>query len=113
MKVPADTLEFLDLRLKFDKESKQMSADVFAKDTNSFPKSNIESVPKGVALCLKWIWDSDEEFEKHSSEYQNYLITRDYKPGEVKKKQQLSDIKKLKKKQENLNYTSTSCNSIT
>ena len=86
MKVPTDTLEFLDLKLKFDKESKQMSADVFAKDTNSFLKSNIESVRKGVALCLKWIWDSDEEFEKHSSEYQNYLITRDYKPGEVKKK---------------------------
>ena len=113
MEVPTDTLEFLlDLKLKFDKESKQMSVDVFAKDTNSFPKSNIGSVPKGVALCLKWIWDSDEKFEKHSSEYQNYLITRDYKPGEVKKKQ-LSDIKKLKKKQENLNYTSTSCNSIT
>ena len=35
MKVAIDTLEFLDLKLKFDKESKQISIDVFAKDTDS------------------------------------------------------------------------------
>ena len=35
MEVATDT-EFLDLKLKFDKESKQISVDVFAKDTNSF-----------------------------------------------------------------------------
>ena len=30
MEVATDTLEFLDLKLKFDKESKQISVDVFA-----------------------------------------------------------------------------------
>ena len=94
MEVATDTLEFLDLKLKFDKESKQISVDVFAKDTDSFtyvlpstcfPKNNIENIPKGVALRLRRICDSDEKFEKHSAEYQNYLITRDYKPGKVKK----------------------------
>ena len=75
---------------------------MFAKDTNSFtyvlpskcfPKNNIESIPKGIALCLRRIFDSEEKFEKHSTEYQKKLISRDYKPGKVKK--QLSDIKKL------------------
>ena len=36
IEVPSDTLEFLDFKLKFDKETKQISADVFAKDTDSF-----------------------------------------------------------------------------
>ena len=36
MEVATDTLEFLDLKLKFDKESKQISVGVFAKDTDSF-----------------------------------------------------------------------------
>ena len=35
MEVVIDTLEFLDLKLKFDKESKQIFIDVFANDTDS------------------------------------------------------------------------------
>ena len=46
---------------------------------------NIESIPKGLALHLWRICDSDEKFEKLNIEYQNYLIPRDYKPGKVKK----------------------------
>ena len=98
--------------------------DVFAKDTDSFtyvlpstcfPKNNIENIPKGVALRLSRICDSDEKFEKHSVEYQNYLTARDYKPGKVKK--QFSDIKKLTREEarepELLKTTfSTSCNLI-
>ena len=62
IEVATDTLEFLDLKLKFDKESKQISVDVFAKDTDSFtyvlpstcfPKNNIENIPKGAALRLR------------------------------------------------------------
>ena len=94
MEVAADTLELLDLKLKFHKESKQISVDVFAKDTDSFTyvlpstcftKNNIENIPKGAALHLRRICDSDKKFEKHSAEYQNYLIARDYKPGKVTK----------------------------
>ena len=105
IEVSTDTLEFLELNLKFDKKLKQISADVFAKNTDSFtyvlpstcfPRSNIESIPKSVALSLRRICDSDKKFEKHSVEYQNCLIARDYKPGKVKR--QFSDIKKLTKK---------------
>ena len=75
-------LKFLDLRLKFDKESKRISVDIFSKATNSFtyvlsstyfPKSNIENIPKGVALHLRRICDSDSKFEKRSAEYQKLL----------------------------------------
>ena len=74
---------------------------MFAKYTDSFtyvlpstcfPKNIIENIPKGVALRLWRICDSDEKFEKHSAEYQNYLISRDCKPGKVK--EQFSDTKK-------------------
>ena len=94
MEVATDTLEFLDLQLKIVKESKEISVDMFAKHTDSFtyvlpstcfPKNNTKSIPKGVALGLGRISDSDQKFEKHSAEYQNYLITWDYKPGKVKK----------------------------
>ena len=55
VKVATNILEFLDLKLKFDKESKQISVDLFAKDTENFiyvlpstcfPKNNIENIPK-------------------------------------------------------------------
>ena len=98
---------------------------MFAKDTDSFtyvfpstcfPKNNIENIPKGVALRLRRICDSDEKFEKHSAEYQNYLIAKDYKPGKAKK--QFSVIKKLTREEARkpklLKVTfSTSCSLIT
>ena len=83
VEVATVTLELLYFKLKLDKESKQISINVFAKDTYSFtyvlsstcfPKNNIENIPKGVALRLRRICDSDEKFEKHAAEYQNYLI---------------------------------------
>ena len=113
MKVAIHTLEFLELKLKFDEASKQISVSTFAKDTDSFtnvlsstcfPKNNIENIPKGVALRLRRICNSDEKSEKHGAEYQNYLIVRNYKPGKVKKNifQTLKNL--LEKRQENLNY---------
>ena len=125
MEVATDTLVFLDLKLKFEKESKQISEDVFAKDTNSFtyvlpstcfPKSNIESIPKGVTLRLRWICYSDKKFKKHSAGCRNYLIARDSKTSKVKKP--FSDIKKLARedaRKPKLHKTtfSTSCNLIT
>ena len=107
MEVATDTLEFLDLKLKCDEESKQISVDVFAKDNGSFtyvlpstcfPKNNIENIPKGVPLRLRRICNSDEKLEKHSAEYENYLIARGCKPGTVKK--EFSDIKKILQKRQ-------------
>ena len=53
MEVAEDVLEFLDLKLTFDKEYKRISVEIFAKATNSFtyvlpstcfPKNSFENV---------------------------------------------------------------------
>ena len=75
MEVWKYVLQFLDLKLKFDKEHKHILVDIFAKATNSFTyvlrsncfrKNIIENVPEGVALRLRIICDSDDKFEEHS-----------------------------------------------
>ena len=63
-----DGLEFLDLKLKM--VNGEISVDDFSKPTNSFtyvspstcyPNRNIKNVPKGSALRLRRICDSDEK----------------------------------------------------
>ena len=76
------------------------------KPTNSFtyvlpstcyPKKNINNVPKGIALRLRRICDTDEKFDIRSSEYQNYLIARDYRPTLVKR--QFYTIKNISRRE--------------
>ena len=50
MKVATDTLEFLVIRLKFYKESKQLSVDFFAKDTDSLHMSSLVRVFLTITL---------------------------------------------------------------
>ena len=111
MEVAKDILKFLTLRLKFDKLSKLISADIFSKATSSFtyvlpstcfPKTNIENIPKGVALRLTRICGFDSIFEKRSAKYQKYSIARDYKPNKVKKKIFLTSEIHREKKPEDL-----------
>ena len=75
MEVGKYVSQFLDLKLKFDKEHKHILVDTFAKATNSFTcilrsncfrKNSIENIPEGVALRLRTICDSDDKFEEHS-----------------------------------------------
>ena len=83
MEVAKDVLEFLDLKLKFDKY-KRISVDILVKATNSFtyvlPSTSI------VALRLRRICDSDDKFEERSVQYQKCLVARDYKVKLVKLK---------------------------
>ena len=67
---------------------------MYSKPTNSFtyvllstcyPFKNIRNVPKGFALRLRGICNTNEKYNQHSSEYQNYLIGREYNPTLVKK----------------------------
>ena len=106
MEVAQDVLEFLQLRLTFNKEYKRISVDLFAKTTNSFthvlpstcfPEKSIENVPKGVALQLRRICDSDDKFDERSVQYQKYLVARDYKPSQVKK--QFSDVRDISREE--------------
>ena len=94
-----DGLEFLDLKIKM--VNGKISVDVFSKLTNishvlhstCYPNRNIKNVPKGIALRLRRICDSDEKYDERSEEYQKYLIARDYQPGSVKR--QFEEVKKL------------------
>ena len=62
-----------------------------------FLKITLKSFIK-VLFC-----DSDEKFGKRNTEYQGYLLSKDYKPGKVTK--QFSNIKKLTREEaRNLNY---------
>ena len=58
-----------------------------------YPNRDIRIVPKGIALRLRRICDSDEKYDERSEEYQKYLIARDYQPGSVKR--QFEEVKKL------------------
>ena len=87
-----ESLEFLDLRIKC--VAGKLSVDVSAKPTNSFAyiksstcylHKSINKVPRGIALRLCRICDTDEKFESRANEYKQYLLARDYKPSLVDK----------------------------
>ena len=69
-------------------------SNIYSKPTNTFsyvlssicyPKRNIGNVPKGVALRLRRICDSDQRVKAQNSEYQQYLIARDYRSALVRR----------------------------
>ena len=87
-----DGIEFLDLKLKL--RNNKIAVDGFAKPTNSFtyvlptncyPRNSTNNIPRGIALHLRHICDTDEKFNSRSIEYKNYLFSRDYKPSIVNK----------------------------
>ena len=53
--------------------------------TSCYLRESLNDVPRGRALRLRSICDTDEKFNSSSREYKNYLIVRDYKPSIVKK----------------------------
>ena len=57
-----DGLEFLDLRLKM--VNGKIRADAYALPSTCYPNRNIKNVPKGIALRLRRICDSDEKYDK-------------------------------------------------
>ena len=58
-----------------------------------FLKITLKTSLKVLLYILERICDSNEKFEKHSAEYQNYFIARDYRSGKVK--ELFSDIKTI------------------
>lgn len=77
------------------------SVGVFSEPTSSlthvllvtgYPKRKIEIVPKGVALRLCRVCNTDEEYKRLGG-YQKYLMARDYQPVFVKK--QFDDVRNL------------------
>ena len=50
-----------------------------------YPRKSLNNIPRGIALRLTRIYDTNEIFNSRSIEYKNYLIARDYKPSIVNK----------------------------
>ena len=85
-----DGIEFLDVKLKL--ENSKIAVDAFAKPNNSFTyvlpsscyhRKSLNNIPRGIALRLRCICDTDEKLNSRLVEYKNYLIVRDYKPSIV------------------------------
>ena len=55
----------------------------FVQPSTCYPRKSINNVPRGIALRLRRICDTDEKFESRANEYKQYLIARDYKPSLV------------------------------
>ena len=53
--------------------------------TSCYPRKSLNNLPRGIALRLRRICDTDEKFDSRSIEYKNYLIVRDCKPSIVNK----------------------------
>ena len=51
-----------------------------------------DNIPYGVALRLKRICSTEEEFSKKSIEYKNHLLARGYKRKKVKKQFQKANF---------------------
>ena len=62
-----------------------------------YPYKNMQNVPKGIALRLRRVSDTDEKYNQRSSEYQNYIIGREYNPNLVKN--QFEEVGKMTRTQ--------------
>ena len=85
-------IEFLDVMVV--KQNGRLETTVYSKETDGhmylLPSSShfhsvSDNIPYGVALRLKRICSTEEEFSKKSIEYKNHLCARGYKRNKVKK----------------------------
>ena len=92
MEIGGKSLCFLDLQITL--KNNHLTTTVYSKPTNSHlylhanschNQSSINGIPKGVALRLRRICSSDEEYQNKSVEYSTYLMKRGYGKRLVKK----------------------------
>ena len=92
LEVGGDELCFLDLKLKL--RNNKITTSVYSKPTDSHlylyanschKKSTIKGVQKGVALRLRRICSTENEYKTKSNEYMSHLTNRGHDPSEVKK----------------------------
>ena len=100
MEIGGKSICFLDLKISIINQ--KLVTTVYSKPTDSHlylhkqschNKSSIDGIQKGVALCLRRICSSNEEYDKKSSEYERYLVDRGHDIKKVKKT--FTNIKQL------------------
>ena len=92
-------IEFLDVlvvkqngRLETTVYSKETDGHMYLLPSSSHFHSVSDNIPYGVALRLKRICSTEEEFSKKSIEYKNHLLARGYKRIKVKKQFQKANF---------------------
>ena len=92
MEIGGKSICFLDLKISIINQ--KLVTTVYSKPTDSHlylhkqschNKSSIDEIQKGVALRLRRICSSNEEYDKKSSEYERYLVDRGHDVKKVKK----------------------------
>ena len=93
MEIGRNKLCFLDLEITLTSENK-LTTSVYSKPTDSHlylhadschNKSSIDGIAKGVALRLRRICSTDEEYEKKAEEYSTFLTRRKHDQKNVKR----------------------------
>ena len=92
MEVNDKELCFLDLKisvlngkLETSVYSKPTDAHLYLHSQSCHPKKTIVGIQKGVALRLKRICSTDDEFNNKSIEYSQYLVNRGHKKSSIQK----------------------------
>ena len=87
MEIGGKSLCFLDLKLTIENEkiettvySKPTDSHLYLLDSSCHNYSSIKGIQKGVALRLRRICSSDEEYDIRSKEYIAYLVARGHNP---------------------------------
>ena len=90
VEIGGQSLKFMDLlitiidgKLETTVYSKPTDGHLYLHHNSCHPKGTKIGVQKGVALRLRRICTSDEEFAKKSKEYQAYLVSRGHDPEDV------------------------------
>ena len=65
--------------------SKPTDSHLYLHNLSCHQKQSIKGIQKGVALCLRRICSSDQEYENRSKDYMAYLVARGHDPFHVKK----------------------------
>ena len=90
------TLSFVEGFIQTDIYSKPTDNHIYLLHNRTHPAHCSKAIPYGVATRVRRNCSTSEAFEKHSLEYQSYLINRGYNPSQVK--QQFEKAKSISRK---------------
>ena len=91
MEIGNDHLCFLDLKISVSSNklmttvySKPTDSHLYLHSTSCHKSSSINGIPKGVALCLRRICSTTQEYKNKAKEYSSHLVARGHNTQTVK-----------------------------
>ena len=119
MEIGKDHLCFLDLKISVSSNklmttvySKPTDSHLYLHSTSCHKSSSINGIPKGIALRLRRICSTTQEYQSKAKEYSSYLVARDHNPKTVKSTFDKSTFEKVSRsaarKKKNRSITTSS-----